>query len=76
MHIGLVYDQKAINDLSKEELNSPPPFILIAYANSNFAGDPEVRKSVIRYCFFMAGALVSWSSKKQRTVLNSTNEAE
>ncbi len=31
MHIGLVYDQKTINNLSKEELNSPPPFILIAY---------------------------------------------
>lgn len=31
IHIGLVYDQKTINDLSKEELNSPPPFVLIAY---------------------------------------------
>ena len=54
----------------------PPLYGLIGYADSNFAGDPEDRKSVMENCFFLNGAVVSWSSKKQRIVSTSTTEAE
>lgn len=54
----------------------PAPYGLIRYGDSNFAGDSEDRKSVIGYCFFLNGAVVSWSSKKQKTVSTSTTEVE
>lgn len=72
IHLALTCDQKIIGQII-EERECPSPFGLIGYADSNFAGDPEDRKSVMGYCFFIGGALVSWSSKKQRT---SITEAE
>ena len=53
-----------------------PPFSLKGYTDSNFAGDPEDHKLVMDYYFFLNGVIVSWSSKKQRTVSTSTTEAE
>eukprot|EP00961_Rhodomonas_salina_P085782 1152102-Rhodomonas_salina.1 len=35
------------------------------YADSNHAGDPDTRRSTTGYVMFMAGAAVSWQSKKQ-----------
>lgn len=49
---------------------------LIGYADSYYAGDPEVRKSVMGYCFFFNGELATWSSKRQITLSTSTTEAE
>ena len=56
MNLGLIYGRTTTRD--------SPPYGLISYADSNFAGDPEDRKSVMGYCFFLNGAVVSWSSKK------------
>lgn len=39
MHIGPVYNQRAIGEPNNEGFNSPLPFGLIGYADSNFAGD-------------------------------------
>ena len=47
-----------------QTLTNPPPYSLTGYADSNFAGDPADQKSVMRYCFFLNRAVVSWSSKK------------
>ena len=55
---------------------NPPLYGLTGYANSNFAGDPADRNLVMGYCFFLNGAVVSWSSKKLKTVSTSTTEAE
>ena len=49
---------------------------LVAYANSDYAGDLEDRKSTSRYVFLMSTGAVSWSSKKQPIVTLSTTEAE
>lgn len=70
MQMGLIFGRESC--LPKD----PPPYDLKGYANSNFAGDPEDPKSVMGHCFFLNDAVVSWSSKKQRTVSTSTTEAK
>lgn len=77
MHVDLTYDQKAIVSRSSNGFELLFSFKPINCANSNFAGDPRIgRKSVIGYCFFMAGALVCKSSKKQYSVSTSTTKAK
>ncbi|PNX85069.1 retrotransposon-related protein [Trifolium pratense] len=49
---------------------------LVAYADSDYAGDLEDRKSTSGYVFLMSSGAVSWSSKKQPIVTLSTTEAE
>lgn len=49
---------------------------LIAYADSDYAGDVDDRKSTSGYVFFLGTGAISWSSKKQPVVTLSTTEAE
>jgi len=49
---------------------------LIAYVDADFAGDTGDRKSTSGYCVFLGGGLISWASKKQEVVAESTCEAE
>lgn len=49
---------------------------LISFADSNFTENLADRKSVKGYCFFLNRTVVSWRSKKQRTVSTSTTEAK
>lgn len=72
MQLGLVYGRTS----DGRSPTLPPPYGLIGYADSNFAGDPEDRKLVMGNCFFLNEAVVLWSSKKQQTVSTSTTEAE
>ena len=72
MELGIIYGRETKNRLPRD----PPPYRLTGFADSNFAGDPEDCKSVMGYCFFLNGAVVSWCSKKLRTVSTSTTEAE
>ena len=72
MQLGLVYGQRPDGSSASD----PLPYGLVGYGDSNFAGDPEDRKSVMVHCFFLNGAVVSWCSKKQKTVSTSTTEAE
>lgn len=52
------------------------PYKLTGYADSNQTGDLEDHKSVMGYCFFINGAIVSQYSKKQQIVSTSTTEVE
>jgi hypothetical protein len=51
-------------------------FNLVGYTDSDYAGSVVDRKSTSGSCQFLGGRLVSWYSKKQQTVSNSTAEAE
>lgn len=49
---------------------------LIAFTDSDYAGDVDDRKSTSGYVFMLGTGAISWSSKKQPVVSLSTTEAE
>jgi hypothetical protein len=49
---------------------------LLAFTDSDYAGDVEDRKNTSGYVFLMNSGAVSWSSRKQPLVTLSTTEAE
>jgi hypothetical protein len=64
LDMGLVYSASA---------EDPQPHI---YTDSSFADCPDTRKSHSGYVTLVAGAAVSWSSRKQAIVTTSSTEAE
>ena len=57
-------------------LNGPSNGGLMAYADSDWASDPNTRKSTTGYLVKLAGAVFSWSSRAQKTIALSSTEAE
>ena len=55
---------------------APSSPTLFGYADADWASDVNDRKSTSGYMFKLAGAAVSWSSKKQTSVTLSSTEAE
>ena len=49
---------------------------LIAFSDSDYAGDSDTRKSVSGYVIYLCGVPISWRSKAQRSVTLSSTEAE
>lgn len=49
---------------------------MVGYADSDYPGDKDARKSTSGYVFMLSGGVVSWSSKKHSIVMLSTTEAE
>ena len=49
---------------------------ILGYCDADWAGDADDRKSTSGYVFVLAGAPISWRSKKQTCVALSTAEAE
>ncbi|KAH0709286.1 hypothetical protein KY284_010713 [Solanum tuberosum] len=52
------------------------PFMLLAYSNSDWAGDPHDRTSIAGYVIYLGSSPISWSSNKQRSVSHSSTEVE
>jgi len=50
--------------------------LLQAYSDADFAGDIETRRSTTGYIIFLAGGPISWCSRKQPIIAQSTTEAE
>jgi len=49
---------------------------LVGYTDSDWAGDPDTRRSTSRYIFNIGSTAISWSSKRQHTASLSSCEAE
>lgn len=52
------------------------PSVMIGFTDSDYASDPDDRKSTSGYAFLLGSGAISWSSKKQPIVTLSTTEAE
>lgn len=66
---------KGILSLGLSLLKSPS-LALTAYSDSDWAGDPDDRRSTTGACIFIGSNLVAWTAKKQSTVSRSSSEAE
>jgi hypothetical protein len=49
---------------------------IVAYADADWASDIDTRRSITGYVVKLAGAPVSWVSRKQKTVATSSTQAE
>ena len=58
------------------QFSNQPPFELIGYSDSDWAGDIDNRRSTSGSLLMLAGGPIIWKSVKQRTVALSTMEAE
>jgi hypothetical protein len=71
--LGLIFGRVHRKDRSSNELLE---LVVEAYADADWANDKLDRKSITGWVAKINGDVVSWASKKQRTVAQSTCEAE
>ena len=50
--------------------------LLLGYIDSHWGGNIVDQNSTSRYCFSLGSAMISWSSRKQGSISQSTEEAE
>ena len=72
----LRYIKGTLDQGLKFESSSDCDINLHGYADADWAGDATTRKSTSGYMFSLAGATVSWKSKRQTVVALSSIEAE
>jgi hypothetical protein len=49
---------------------------MMAYCDSDYAGDKDGRKSISGFVIYIQGCLISWKSRSQKSVTLSSTEAE
>lgn len=59
MHLKLTHGAHSQSEKEAKASASSPLFGLIEYVDSNYASDPEDKKLVMSYCFFIHEVLVS-----------------
>ncbi|KAF2286317.1 hypothetical protein GH714_013784 [Hevea brasiliensis] len=64
VNVGLTFDRAKMGDS------------VIGYADSDFAGDLDKRRSLTGYLFTLSGSAISWKATLQSIVALSTTEAE
>jgi hypothetical protein len=76
--IGLVFGAQRTNDARPVDSrgHNKQQLAVCAYADADWANDKKDRRSVTGWVAKLNGDLISWASKKQRTVALSTCEAE
>ena len=52
------------------------PIVLEGYSDATWNSDPNDSKSITAWIFTLAGAVISWKSKKQTCITHSTMESE
>jgi hypothetical protein len=52
------------------------PLAITTYCDSDWAGNPDDRRSTTGFGIYLGSNLISWSAKKQHTVSRSSTEAE
>jgi len=57
-------------------LKNPSSFNLLAFTDADWGGNMDDRTSTSAYLIFLGGNPISWLSRKQRTVAQSSTEAE
>ena len=72
-NIGIEYRR---NPLTGPTSAPFPPKIVAGYADASFADDVATRRSHTGYVFMLNGGAVSWCSRQQDRVANSSTEAE
>lgn len=60
----------------KLHLSGRKPAQLIGFTDADYANCPDTRRSVSGYCFSLGSGMVSWATRKQKTVSLSSCEAE
>ncbi|KAG2881994.1 hypothetical protein PC119_g20794 [Phytophthora cactorum] len=60
----------------KHVLREASAVVLESFSDSDWANDPDTRKSTTGFAFTLAGGTISWMSRRQSIVVPSTAEAE
>jgi len=75
--LGLTYKADVTDSSHITTAISSADFLIpTGYVDADYARDPESRRSVTGFLFFLAGAPISWQTRQQPSVALSTMESE